>query len=207
MPRSQQGSARFAAWSALTITCALLSGCDPSAPLYGDGDGDGSNDGNSGDSGGNSDAWFEVGQGEFEWAELETQGPLEMVLGGQGLLMFPMPIRAGRFALPEDPKDYTDPDIPILDIYLDVEGFNIGFGGHFARIANYPMPFEILEDGSYEFIYATLFVPDELINPCDVDELPATIHAELETAEGDLLTFDRKVVIQVPPSLGDNCIE
>ena len=147
------------------------------------------------------DGWFLMGQGESGWNEVDEGDELLMVLGGQGLLMFPMPIRGQGFTLPDDPSDWTDPDIPILDIHLDIEGFNIGFGGHFSRIANYPVPFTILDDGTFEFVYITIFVPDELTDPCAIDGLPGDIHAELETADGETLTWDRSVVIAVPPEL------
>lgn len=168
--------------------------CDPSKPHYDDGDeptGDGDPSG----------AWFLMGQGESGWNEVEDGDELLMVLGGQGLLMFPMPIRGDGFTLPDDPSDWTHPDIPMLDIHLDIEGFNIGFGGHFSRIANYPVPFTVLESGTYEFVYITIFVPDELSDPCDIDGLPGQLHAELDTADGDTLTWDRSVVIDVPAAL------
>ncbi|NVB38887.1 hypothetical protein G6O69_13680 [Pseudenhygromyxa sp. WMMC2535] len=186
----------------LCVSAALLVACDPSRALYG---GSGNDGKDSGGTNPNPDAYFTLGQGEIGWNEIEEGESLEMVLGGQGLLMFPMPMRAGGFTLPDDPKDYTDPDIPILDMYVDIEGFNIGFGGHFSRIANYPIIFDILDDGTYEFVYVTIFVPDELTNPCDIDELPGFIHAELETADGDLLTFERDVEIEVPDYLGTGC--
>ena len=181
----------------MVLTLALTAACDPSRPLFGGGGG-GNDDQDTGPSG---DAWFLRGQGEFGWDEIEEGERLEMVLGGQGLLMFPMPMHAGGFTLPDDPKDYTDPRVPILDMYLDIDGYNIGFGDHFSRIANYPIPFDILDDGTYEFIYVTIFVPDELADPCDVDEQAGQVHAELETADGDLLIFDRNVVIDVPAEL------
>ncbi|MFV8751183.1 hypothetical protein ACNOYE_11625 [Nannocystaceae bacterium ST9] len=177
------------------------SACDPSNPNWGGKEGDG--DGDSGNP--NPDAWMKLGQGETEFQEVKDGDELLMVLGGQGLLMFPMPLHASGFTLPDDPSDYTDPRVPVLDMHLDIEGFNTGFGGHFARIANYPIPFEVLEDGTYEFIYVTIFVPDDLANPCDIDELPGTIHAELETADGDLLSLDLEVSIEVPEVLGEGC--
>ena len=149
----------------------------------------------------NPDAWISMGQGESGWNEVQEGDPLLMVLGGQGLLMFPMPIRGEGFTIPDDPSDWTHPDIPTLDIHLDIEGFNIGFGGHFSRIANYPVPFTVLPDGTYEFVYITIFVPDELTDPCDIDGLPGEIHAELDTADGTTLIWDRSVIIDVPPSL------
>lgn len=150
---------------------------------------------------GDPDAWISMGQGETGWNEVLEGDELVMVLGGQGLLMFPMPIRGEGFTVPADPSDWTHPDIPMLDIHLDIPGFNVGFGGHFSRIANYPVPFTILPDGTYEFVYITMFVPDELADPCDIDGLAGEFHAELHTADGYTLTWDRGVIIEVPASL------
>ncbi|HLT38889.1 MAG TPA: hypothetical protein VK034_21525 [Enhygromyxa sp.] len=183
-------------WRARAALLALTTlACDPSRPH------DDSNEEQTGDGDPNPDAWFLMGQGELGWTEVEDGDSLLMVLGGQGLLMFPMPIRGHGFTLPENPKDYTHPDIPLLDIHLDIEGFNIGFGGHFSRIANYPIPFSILADGTYEFVYITIFVPDELQDPCAIDGLPGELYAELDTADGDTLTWERSVVIEVPADL------
>jgi hypothetical protein len=183
-------SRAFAAAALLALTTLA---CDPKPPddeEIGAGDGDG-----------DPDVWFAMGQGESDWSPVEDGDSLVMVLGGQGLLMFPMPVHAHGFTLPDDPSDWTHPDIPVLDIHLDIEGFNIGFGGHFSRIANYPVPFKILPDGTYEFIYITIFVPDELTDPCDIDGLPGDFHAELETADGDTLIWERSVIIDVPDAL------
>lgn len=181
-------------WRARAALLALTTlACDPSRPN--------DDDDNTGDGDPNTDAWFLMGQGETGWNEVDDGDSLVMVLGGQGLLMFPMPIRGEGFTLPDDPQDWTDPNIPILDIHLDIEGFNIGFGGHFSRIANYPVPFTILEDGTYEFVYITIFVPDELTDPCDIHGLPGELYAELDTADGDVLTWERSVIIEVPAEL------
>jgi len=148
-----------------------------------------------------SEGWFIMGQGEnASWTEVEDGDELVMVLGGQGLLMFPMPLRGGGFTVPKDPLDYTDPDAPILSVYLDVEGHSYDHG-HFERLVNYPIPLTPVDDDSYEFIYVTLFVPDELVDPCEIDGLPGRVFAELETADGETLTWAREVVIAVPEAL------
>jgi hypothetical protein len=172
-----------------------LPACDPSRPIYG-GDGLDEGDGPPG-----SGAWFLMGQGESGWNEVKNGDELLMVLGGQGLLMFPMPIRGKGFKLPDDPSNWTHPDIPKLHMQLDIEGFNVGFGGHFARIANYPVPFTILDDGTYEFVYITIFVPDALADPCDIHGLPGSLHADLDTADLGRLSWDRTVIIEVPQIL------
>ena len=95
-----------------------------------------------------SDAWFIMGQGELDWEPIEDGDKLLMVLGGQGLLMFPMPLQGAGFEIPDDPTDYTHPDAPILDIYLDIEG-HLYDDGHFEKVLNYPMPLTPVGDGSY----------------------------------------------------------
>jgi hypothetical protein len=178
-----------------------LAACDPSRPFYGgdadaDGDAEGADEGTP-----DPDAWIAMGQGEEGWYPVENGDELVMVLGGQGLLMFPMPLRGKGFTLADDPSDYTDPSTPIFDMYLDIEGFDLDFGGHFKRLSNYPVPFEILPDGTYEFVYITLFVPDELTDPCDIDGLPGQLHAELDVVDGYVLTWDRSVIMSVPTDL------
>ena len=178
-----------------------LAGCDPSSPFYDGGfddlDGEGGNE--SGDTPPGS--WIAMGQGEEGWNPVEDGDELVMVLGGQGLLMFRMPLRGAGFTLAPDPSDYTHPDTPIFDMYLDIPGFELDFGGHFKRLSNYPVPFEILPDGTYEFVYITVFVPDELLDPCDIDGLPGELHAELDVTDGYVLTWDRSVTISVPSNL------
>jgi hypothetical protein len=177
-----------------------LAACDPSRPYYG-GDADADADGEADEGTPDPDAWMAMGQGEEGWYPVENGDELVMVLGGQGLLMFPMPLRGKGFTLADDPSDYTDPKTPIFDMYLDIDGFDLDFGGHFKRLSNYPVPFEILPDGTYEFVYITLFVPDELTDPCDIDGLPGQLHAELDVVDGYVLTWDRSVVISVPSAL------
>jgi hypothetical protein len=175
-----------------------LAACDPSRPIYG-GEAEGDGDGDEGTP--DPDAWIAMGQGEEGWYPVENGDELLMVLGGQGLLMFPMPLRGKGFTLADDPSDYTHPDTPIFDMHLDIEGFDLDFGGHFKRLSNYPVPFKILPDGTYEFVYITLFVPDELTDPCDIDGLPGQLHAELDVVDGYVLTWDRSVIMSVPSSL------
>jgi hypothetical protein len=186
----------------LLIACTTLAACDPSRPFF---DG-GHDDADTNDDTDNTPApgsWIAMGQGEEGWFPVEDGDELLMVRGGQGLLMFPMPLRGRGFTLAPDPKDYTDPATPKFDMYLDIDGFDLDFGGHFKRLSNYPVPFEVLDDGTYEFVYITLFVPNKLTNPCDIDGLPGELHAELDVIDGYTLTWDRSVIMAVPNELCD----
>lgn len=122
-----------------------------------------------------SDAVLEVGVALFDpedafadpvFGALRPGDPLEMVRGGQGLLMFPIALRGARFEYAADPLDYDDPKMPQVDLWMDIDGFNIGFGGHFARVYNYPIPFRPAEEeGTVKFLYIAIIVPDEISDP------------------------------------------
>jgi hypothetical protein len=178
---------------ALALPCLLATSCDegPPAPLKKRPAGE---------------PWYALGQGEEEFNALEDGDEIIMVLGGQGSLMFPMPFQGGGFTLPDDPSDWQDPDAPVLNLTFDVEGHNTGFGGHFFRLNNYPLPVEVQSDGSYEFLYVTVFVPDELENICDVHGEPAEIRSTLQVAgREEPLVFDLDVIIEVPPIYDEPC--
>jgi hypothetical protein len=104
--------------------------------------------------------------------------------------MFPMPLRGGNFELPDPPANYLDDKAPILSLELDIEGYNIASGGHFKRIANYPVAFDVLEDGTYEFIYVVIIVPDS-IDPSELHGRPARLHVELQPYDRPALVEER----------------
>ncbi len=115
---------------------------------------------------------LELGWGLFSpFQPLVDGGDLVLVIGGQGLAMFPVPLRGTGFYLPQIPYPYDHPQAPLLDIELDVEGLE-GIGGHFIYLANYPIPFGDWGD-SYQFYYVALLLPDEVggerLDPADVD--------------------------------------
>jgi hypothetical protein len=142
--------------------------------------------------------WFDIGFGEQGFEPIEHGGEMHIVWGSQGAAMFPMPIRAGEFVLPDDPRDFTDERAPILELTVDIEGFNSGVGGHFKRIANYPIAFDILPDGTYEFIYVRVIVPDT-IDPADLDGLPAHVWVQLDPWGSAPLTIEYDLVARVDP--------
>lgn len=181
------------------LAAGLLSlglGCDNNPP--GDESGDGEGDG----------VWLEFGQGE-EYVEdfrmLEDGDELEMVLGGQGLLMFPIPVRGGGFRVADPPEDWMHPHAPKMFIRLMVDDYPLYPGAaefcedSFYCVNNYPMGFDPMGDDTYlSSFYLTLFVPDELNDPCIVDGLPATLEARMEPFDSeptDLVSLD--VVLSV----------
>jgi hypothetical protein len=142
------------------------------------------------------DGWFDVGWGDTSFAPLSEGDDFKIVWGGQGAAMFPMPIRGGGFILPDDPKNYLDERAPILDLHVDIEGHNDGFGGHFKRIANYPVTFDILGDGSYEFIYVAIILPDD-VDPTELEGLPAHLWVQLSPYEHPPIVHELDLTVTV----------
>jgi hypothetical protein len=145
--------------------------------------------------------WFQVGWGIDSFAPIENGSEFTIVWGTQGAAMFPMPVRGGDFVLPDDPGDYTDPKAPLMDLELDIEGHNDGFGGHFKRIANYPLVFEVLEDGTYEFLYVAIILPDDK-DPLELEGLPAHLHVTLRPYEVAPIEIDLDLVVATEPAPG-----
>ncbi len=138
--------------------------------------------------------WFDVGWGDTQWHPLEEGGILKVVWGGQGAAMFPLPLRGAEFVLPDPPDDYTSELVPLLDLQLDIEGHNDGTGGHFKRIANYPITFSVMPDGSYEYIYLAVLLPDA-IDPAILDGLPARLSVQLRPHGSAPLVLERNLVV------------
>lgn len=161
------------------------------------------------ESGPPSDIWIDFADGcsvEPYVAIEEAEPPtITMVLGGQGLLMFPLHIRAGGFDLPPDLSP-VDPGAPRLDLNVYVDGYNDGPGDTFARIANYPVFFSEVEgeDQTYQFRYLTVFVPDEVSGsgsneqPTAVDGKIARFEWSFEVADEAPLEGSFTAVIEVP---------
>lgn len=166
----------------------LCTGCAGS-PLPGD---ESPDDTDTSDDG----AWFEVGWGDEVFAPIADGDDFPVVWGGQGAAMFPMPIQGGGFVLPDDPRDYLDEKAPIMDLHVDIEGHNNGIGGHFKRIANYPVAFSILEDGTYEFVYVAIILPDE-VDPFELEGLPARLWVQLRPYDREPLVRELGLTVTV----------
>lgn len=117
-----------------------------------------------------------------EYRALEDGDTVQIVRGGQGLLMLPFAVRGRGFEVPADPNAWDDPKMPKIDMYVDIEGYNVGFGGHFARLNAYPIGFVPLgEEGMLEHLYIAIIVPDAIEDPQVLTNRPGLLHAELQT--------------------------
>lgn len=116
------------------------------------------------------------------YRELKDGDTLQIVRGGQGLLMLPLAIRGKGFETPEDPNAWDDPRMPHINLWLDIDGFNVGFGGHFARVPDYPIGFVPIDEmGTLEHLYIAVLVPDAIDDPSALTGQPGLIRAELRT--------------------------
>ncbi len=184
---STTGDSITDATSAGTQT-ATDSGSDPSAPTSGTPTTDPTASGSDSESGPTpADGWLEIGYGLDAFFPFEDELPL--TLGPQGFMMFSLPLRGGGFPIPPDPFDFEHPDIPVLSVWLDIEGIPDAHpSGHFAAYLNYPVPFTLSDedDVDYEFVSVWLLIPENY-TPAELAGREASLHAELATADGQLL--------------------
>lgn len=116
------------------------------------------------------------------YRELGPDDTIRIVRGGQGLLMLPLAVRGRGFESPADPDDWDNPRMPHINLWVDIEGFNLGFGGHFARVNDYPIGFVPIDDkGTLEHLYIAVLVPDGIVDPEQLTSKPGKIWAELRT--------------------------
>lgn len=138
--------------------------------------------------------WVEVSFGEAEFAPLRSGGELRIVWGNQGAAMFPMTVRGADFTVPSDPSDFRDDAAPELDVQLDIAGEEPGFCGHFKCLRNYPMSFDVLDNGTYEMRSIRVIVPDGV----DVDGLngrQARLRVELTPRDSAPLVQDLELTV------------
>jgi len=138
-----------------------------------------------------TDAEFEIGAAVFDpddplalpvYKPLAAGDPIQIVRGGQGLLMLPLGLRGRDFVITEEPNDWDNPKIPKVDLWVDVDGFNTGFGGHFAMLNNYAVGFvDIDGKGTLEHMYIAVLVPDTVTDATALVGRSGQIHVELQT--------------------------
>lgn len=196
----------------------LLAGCPTSDPMpSGDGTGGPSSDGPeatasdpsaestdspvaTSDSGG-VEPWLEVGWGVSEFNAFEDVLPI--VIGPQGLAMFSLPLRGAGFYNPPDPG-FDNPDMPMLEAWVDVPGYAVTPDGHLNEVTDYPALFypSLDEPGVLEGPAVWLVIPDG-VDPEELAGLDAHLHVEMVDANGVLLEQDNDLVIgdapQPPP--------
>lgn len=140
--------------------------------------------------------WFEIGWGDGQYVPLADGDEFPIVLGGQGAQMFPMPLRGGEFYLPGNPTSWMDETGPLVDLEMDIDGYNDGPGGHFKRIANYTLDWVVLPDDTYQSSFLPIIVPDG-IDPEELDGMPAHLWVRLRPHEQPELVVELDVVVTV----------
>lgn len=145
---------------------------------------------------GDTIGWFEIGWGEDQYTPIADGDAFPIVRGGQGAEMFPMPLRGAEFYLPADPTSWMDETGPLVDIEIDIDGFNDGPSGHFKRIANYTLDWVVREDGTYESSFLPIIVPDG-IDSDELDGKTAHIWVRLRPFEQPSLELELDVVVDV----------
>ncbi len=189
-----RGARGALSWAILAGALHLAPGCEAAA-------GDDAAGGSDTDDQGPDEAWLELGQGALDWQPLDDTHPFQLWLGGQGTYMFPLQLRVGNIVVPNDPLDWEDPWAPELELEWDVPEHNVGLGGYFYRIANYPLPLKPHGDG-YEWSYVALILPDPYYgDPAAIDGVPGTLTVHVTAADGESVT------VSVPTTLNTSEIE
>ncbi|MCH9681777.1 MAG: hypothetical protein K0V04_10115 [Deltaproteobacteria bacterium] len=190
MKRWWAGASRSTLLAGLVAGLVAVPGCD---------DGSSSETGEGSESSGDDGVgWFEIGWGQDSYVAISDGDDFPVVRGGQGSEMFPMPLQGAEFYLPGNPTSWMDADAPLVDLEMDVEGFNDGPGGHFKRIANYALDWVIREDGTYESAFLPILMPDG-IDTEQLDGLPAHIHVQLRPFDQPMLVRELDVIIRAAP--------
>lgn len=137
-----------------------------------------------------TDIEFEIGEAVFDpvdqlldpvYRPLGTNDHLTIVRGGQGLLMLPLGLHGRNFEITADPNDWDNPRIPKVDVVVDIEGFNVGAGGHFARLNEYAVGFVETKPGELEHMYIAVLVPDAIADPTMLTGKPGRVDVTLYT--------------------------
>jgi hypothetical protein len=123
-----------------------------------------------------------------------------VVVGPQGLAMFSVPLRGRGFHNPANPG-FENPDIPILQAWVDVEGHAESPGGHLAEVVDYPALFypSFDDPGLLEGVAVWLVLPDT-VDPSTLLGEEARLHVEMVDADGLRLEDDHVLAIGEPPS-------
>lgn len=173
--------------------CEAGGGSDGSADSTTDGATD---DSTSADTDPEPIGWIELGWGDGTYVPLSDGDDFPIVRGGQGSEMFPLPMRGAEFFLPENPTTWMNELGPLVDVNLDIEGYNDGIGGHFKRVANYRVDWTIEEDGTYSSTFVPIIMPDG-ITPEEIDGLPVHVYVRLRPHEQPAIETELDLVVRV----------
>lgn len=146
-------------------------------------------------------AWLEAGWGTSDFNAFD--GTLPIIVGPQGLSMFSVPLRGQGFHNPPDPG-FDNPEVPILQAWVDVAGHAESPGGHLSEVVDYPALFypSFEEPEVLEGVAVWLVIPDA-VDPATLVGEPAQLHVEMIDADGLRLSDDHALVIgEVPPEPG-----
>ena len=144
------------------------------------------------------DGWLELGQGVHAHEPISDGDTLEVYLGAQHLVMFALTLRLGGIEVPDNPANYTDERAPVVDIGVEIPGFEAD-GGYFRYVEGFPLAL-LTEAGpehadpSYAAVYIPVIFPDEL-EPEAVFGASVTVHARVRPASGPSLEVVHTMVI------------
>jgi hypothetical protein len=131
---------------------------------------------------------------------------IQLDCGGQGSLMFPIYPHFGGF-IPDNEESVS------FAITLDVEGYNVGPGGHFFETGNYNHEVNCAQVeyetygyyGGYSNAFIAIFPPDAIPDITKVHGKPGVLHVTLQSP-GQELTLDANVIMRaVPADFGGVC--
>ena len=175
----------------LSVASLLFAACGPTSATTDDGGEETDLEGlHCSESYVDGEPWLELGQGVVEYRALEAGGEFDIVLGGQGLLMFPLGLRAGGFCVPPDLSERDE--FPILDAVLEVEGEE----SPFIEIADQPVDFIIEDDDTFVWFYVPLLLPDGS-EPLELEGRSVFVHARLDPYAIDPLEVDLEMRVGV----------
>lgn len=110
--------------------------------------------------------------------------------GGQGTIMIPVFPHFGGFMPAGDSVSF--------DVTLDIEGFNLGPGGHFFSVMGIGHTVDCAVEetgyGGYSYSFIPMFPPDGVADINVIDGKPGHLHLTLHTPDG-AVPFDADVVM------------
>jgi hypothetical protein len=141
--------------------------------------------------------WLEAGWGLSDFNAYD--GVLPVLVGPQGLAMFSVPLRGQGFHNPPAPG-FDNPEMPIVQAWVDVPRLAEGPSGHLTEVVDYPALFypSFEEPGVLEGVAVWLVIPDA-VDPAALVGEPAELHVELVDAHGLRLHDDHALVIGEDP--------